>query len=316
MKMMLNRIAIIGGRGRVGGSLTRALRSAGHTVRVIGRSDGEQDPEYVARWISEAEVVLVCVPDSAIAEVVADYAGCFQQNQVVAHVSGALSLEPLAPAAARRAHIGRMHPLCAVPSPRTYLFDAAAAISGDSTAITRLYRLACDAGMRPFTLPSDETVLYHAAAVLASNGMVALASEASKLLRLCGLDEKEALAALFPLMGSALRGLQHQGLPGALTGPIARGDAEVVRAHLEALTRRGCERALPLYQSLSAAMLPLSKRLREASARSLAEIAAVLKAGEEPRGRAGAPSRRRAPLAARKQIRPRRARASRGRASS
>ena len=274
---------VVLGRGRLGGALTRALRRAG-PVRSFDRPGSERLEARRRRALADAEVVLLCVPDGLVAEVAAAHAGHFCTGQVVAHCAGALDLGPLAPAAARGAHLGSLHPLCAVPSPRTSLAGAAAAVSGDPLASRLLSRLAREAGMRPFALPAGDRALYHAAAVLAANGLVALAAESADLLRRSGLDEQATLAALSSLMGSALRGVEAEGLPGALSGPVARGDAEVVAAHLRALGERGGPRALPLYRALSGTLLELSGRLGRARPGGLGEIAAALSA---PAPRAG-----------------------------
>ncbi|MGI5860528.1 MAG: DUF2520 domain-containing protein [Myxococcales bacterium] len=266
-------ICIIG-RGRVGGALARALRRAACDARAFGRPRNARDEARAAAAIARAGVVFLCVPDDAIAEVARSHAERFRAGQVVAHCSGALDLSALAPA--RAAHLGSLHPLCAVPSPRAALAGASAAVSGDRQASRTLARLARAAGMKPFDLPVEDRARYHVAAVLASNGLVALAAEAARLLGQCGVEERAALEALLPLMRSALSGLEAHRLPGALTGPIARGDSAVVRAHLSALSSPGDARALELYRALGAALLALSQRLGRASPDQLRLIAAAV----------------------------------------
>src|SRR5690606_1661352 len=110
-----------------------------------------------------------------------------------------------------------------------------AAVDGTAAARPRLTDLAREVGLHPFHVPQDQRVRYHAAASLAANGAVALAGLAAQVLQPLGLRRDEALAALLPLLSSALAGLGRVGLPGGLTGPVARGDVEVVRRHLRAL---------------------------------------------------------------------------------
>ena len=47
-----------------------------------------------------------------------------------------------------------------------------------------------------------------------------------------GIGTDQAIKALVPLMRSTLNNLERLGLPNALTGPVSRGDASAVRAHL------------------------------------------------------------------------------------
>ncbi|HCF59429.1 MAG TPA: DUF2520 domain-containing protein [Myxococcales bacterium] len=275
-------ICIIG-RGRLGGALALALRRAGFQTRAFGRPKNDREAARAAAALAQAGVVLLCVPDGAIAETARSHAERFHAGQVVAHCSGALDLSPLAPA--RAAHLGSLHPLCAVPSPRASLTGASAAVCGDTKASRALRRLARAAGMKPFDLPVEDRALYHAAAVLASNGLVGLAAQAADLLCRCGLEEHSALEALLPLMRSALCGLEANRLPGALTGPIARGDSEVVRAHLDALSSPADARTLVLYRALGAPLLALSQRLGRASPDQVRDIAAALARARSRGGR-------------------------------
>ena len=90
-----------------------------------------------------------------------------------------------------------------------------------------------DLGGIPHHILASQKALYHAGAVVASNYLVVLASLAVELFAEAGFQEGEALQSLMPLMTGTLYNLQQVGLPRALTGPIARGDAQVVQSHLD-----------------------------------------------------------------------------------
>jgi predicted short-subunit dehydrogenase-like oxidoreductase (DUF2520 family) len=250
------------------------------------------------------------VPDRAIAEVARARAGELRRGQVVAHCSGALGLAALSPASARGAHVGSLHPLCAVPSPTASLAGAFASIDGDSRAASALARLAKEIGLTPFRLAPRRRALYHAAIAMASNGLVALADEAAGMLVACGVPKAKALDALVPLMRSALSGLERAGLPGALTGPIARGDTATVEAHLAALAKSRSLTAPLLYRALSATLVRLSSQLGQAPEEDLRRVLDALISGAP--GRAPARPRSAAPRAAPAKRRPRRARGARG----
>jgi predicted short-subunit dehydrogenase-like oxidoreductase (DUF2520 family) len=85
-------------------------------------------------------------------------------------------------------------------------------------------------------IPPTLRPLYHAGAVTASNFLVTLAAAAAGMLRSAGVEGDDALRALLPLMRGTLANLEEVGLPGALTGPIVRGDTETVRMHLARLS--------------------------------------------------------------------------------
>jgi predicted short-subunit dehydrogenase-like oxidoreductase (DUF2520 family) len=100
--------------------------------------------------------------------------------------------------------------------------------------------------------------VYHAAAVFASNYLVALAGLAVELLETIGWSEPDAVAGLVPLMEGALAEVARNGPTGALTGPIRRGDVETVTRHLEALASR--PRVADLYRMLGQIALEIAAR--------------------------------------------------------
>jgi predicted short-subunit dehydrogenase-like oxidoreductase (DUF2520 family) len=125
------------------------------------------------------------------------------------------------------------------------LEGAHAAVTGDWELGAGLAR---DLGMIPFALADAAKPVYHAASVFASNYLVTLTHAAVSLLGQAGLEREMALMALRPLQH---RSVDVAGLPP--TGPIARGDAATIAAHLDAV---GPELA-PLYRALGRATLPL-----------------------------------------------------------
>ena len=199
---MFSTIRVVG-RGRVGSAMSARLRERGIVVR-------EEQPD----------LVLLCVPDSAIRDVAADIA----PGPWVAHVSGATSLSALAP------HVRRfgVHPLQTFTRARgpEQLDGAWAAVTGETEdARTRGLWLAGRLGLRPFELRDESRILYHAGAAMASNYLVTLHRLASRLFEQAGAPPE----ALLPLMRRTIdNGFE-------LTGPIARGDWATVDAHLAAI---------------------------------------------------------------------------------
>ena len=183
------------------------------------------------------DLVLLCVPDAAIAEA----ARATTPGPWIAHVSGATPLGALAPHASRFG----MHPLQTFTRARgpEQLDGAWAAVSGETDdALARARWLAAELGLRPFQLADDRRVLYHAGAAIASNYLVTLYRSAARALELAGAPPD----ALLPLMRRTIdNGFE-------LTGPIARGDWTTVEAHLEAI-RRFAPDLEPMYRALAEA---------------------------------------------------------------
>jgi predicted short-subunit dehydrogenase-like oxidoreductase (DUF2520 family) len=237
--------------GAVGAALRERLPGAG--VKVVAtweRSSGPKPPP-----LFEVDVVFLAVPDAAIAQV----CGLIEvgPRQLVVHLAGALSLEPLRAARRKGARVGSLHPLRAfVRGERQGFAGAAAGIAGSDAATRKqLAALARRLGMNAIATRGRSRALYHAAAVLAAGSQVALFAEAVRAFRKAtGASEPQARAALLPLALGALGKLRTHPAAAVLTGPAARGDLETIRAHRKALPKD----LLPLYDQLTAVMRKLS----------------------------------------------------------
>ena len=107
---------------------------------------------------------------------------------------------------------------------------------------------------KPLIIAPNRRQLYHAAASIASNYMIAVLSFAVRVMMEAGVSEHDAIEALVPLVRGTLDNLDHLGVTAALTGPIARGDAETVRLHLTQLS--DSDRAL--YSALGQELLKVA----------------------------------------------------------
>jgi predicted short-subunit dehydrogenase-like oxidoreductase (DUF2520 family) len=230
---MLEPVSVVGA-GRVGTAVAARLRERG--VAVLSRVDRGLD-------LQGAELVLLCVPDTAIAEV----ARSIPTGPWVAHVSGATPLAALEPHTKRFS----MHPLQSFSRSRgpEQLDGAWAAVTAESEeARDEGLELARTLGLEPFVLADSDRPLYHAGAVFASNYLVTIYRAAADLLREAGAPPE----ALGPLM----RGTIDSGFE--LTGPIARGDWATVEAHLAVLRERKPELE-ELYRKLADATEALAR---------------------------------------------------------
>ncbi|MFN3337166.1 MAG: DUF2520 domain-containing protein, partial [Thermomicrobium sp.] len=151
----------------------------------------------------------------------------------------------------------------------------AVAIEADPPLAAELASLARRLGAQPFSLDPAQRPLYHAAAVLAANGLTALAGVAADLLhRATGLEREAVVRQLLPLLQGVLANLEQLGLPQALTGPMARADRATLERHVAALARETPE-WLVLYRVLAQAMLPLARERAAGDAERLAALDAL-----------------------------------------
>jgi predicted short-subunit dehydrogenase-like oxidoreductase (DUF2520 family) len=228
-----NRLAIVG-RGRVGTALARAFSEAG--LEVEGPLARGEHPT--------ADVVLLCVPDSEIAN-----AAEALDAPMLGHVSGATPLDALRSDAADRAAFG-LHPLQTVAGPETSFEGCGCAIAGSSPEALKLARsLALAARMEPFEIDDSARAAYHAAASIASNFVVTLEWMAERVAAAAGIDAEDARRMLAPLVRRTVDNWASLGPHAALTGPVARGDEVTVARQRKAIADAAPD-LLPLFDAL------------------------------------------------------------------
>ncbi len=279
----LPRTAALLGCGAVGSVLLPALRT--HKVRIVAAwNRTPRTPQWrsgaLPRAIREAEMVILSVADAAIALLCAELVSqrLIGPGQTVAHLAGALDLTALQPALLCGARIGSMHPLRAVPpgSRADAFAGATAGIDGsDDEARGQLTALAQTLGMEPLAV-SGSRALYHAAAVLAGGSLVALFAEAVRAFQSAtGATETEARTALLPLARGAFDTLASRTPAQAVTGPVPRGDAATLAAHLSSLEAHD-SRTAALYRELAKLSLALARSATRAAPEQLSAVERIL----------------------------------------
>lgn len=224
---------VIVGRGRVGRALEKGLR---HHKQVHAHVQGRRPDKQALR---AASLVVLAVPDDEIASACKAVAPHLSPKAAVVHCAGARGVEELVACAATNA-VGVMHPLASCPSATRPpdLSGTTFLVYGDRLAIERSARVA--RALHGYVVKrSVSGPAYHAAAALVANGAAALAHAGSGILQRIGFKKKEADRALGGLLRTVADNVEHIGTPAALTGPVARGDDETVRAHRRALKRVG-----------------------------------------------------------------------------
>ena len=259
------------GAGQVGRALDAALRAARWPVTLRAARRG-----FPKKPI-DADVVVLALRDrdlpAAVDHLVA--ARGVARGAVVVHVAGALGSSVLAPLRASCAGVAQMHPMISFAS-RTFFPTLARGnvhVEGDRVAVTRAKKLARALGMTPRHFPKLDTVGYHAAAALLANGAAALAAQAARVLVASHVTERDAPRMLGPLLRSVAENVEHLGFPGALTGPVRRGDPAAVEKGAKTLHARAPD-ALPLYRAAVLAQVPLARALGEVPEESLDAIEA------------------------------------------
>ena len=238
------RVGVVG-CGRVGAVLGAALQRAGHDVVAVSAVSEQsraraaallpgvsvRTPDEVVR---AAGLVLLAVPDDVLPGLVQGLAdlGTFAPGQLVAHVSGRHGLQALEPAGALPLALHPVLPFSGTATDLARLQGASFGVTAPDVLRPIAEALVVEMGGEPVWVPEHLRPLWHAALAHGANHLVTLVSSAADLLREAGADDPAAVLA--PLLTAALDGALRQG-DAALTGPVSRGDAGTVAAHLAVL---------------------------------------------------------------------------------
>lgn len=282
------RVGVVGS-GRVGAVLAAALRDSQHdVVAAHGVSDASRARAAallpgvpllpVARVVEQADVVLLAVPDDTLPGLVQGVArsGGFRRGHVVAHTSGRHGARVLASAAAAGATTMAVHPAMTFTGTAVDLARLEGTRFGVTAAPDSLPladQLVRALGGVPLHVDEDDRDLYHAALAHGANHLVTLVSDAMGMLTEAGVQD--AAGTLRPLLQAALDNVLAQG-SAALTGPVARGDAGTVAAHLRTITANAPD-SVDLYAALArhtAARAVAEGRLRSTDAAGLLDALA------------------------------------------
>jgi predicted short-subunit dehydrogenase-like oxidoreductase (DUF2520 family) len=223
--------------------------------------------------VHHADVVVLAVSDGSIETVARKVAPDLRSSATVLHCAGARGVDELRSCEAQGAAVGVLHPLVSVPSTRgnPNLRGTTFTVNGSRRAIVTGRRIARACGARTVVAKTSDA-RYHAAAALAANGAAALAFVSVGVLEGLGFDKRAAERAIGGLLQSVGENVQSLGVPGALTGPIARGDAEAVESHRKAL-RRVSRNTISAYD----AVLPIIVRCARAAGLSQSRASKILR---------------------------------------
>jgi predicted short-subunit dehydrogenase-like oxidoreductase (DUF2520 family) len=260
-------IAIVG-PGRLGGALALELKRAGYRISEIvsGKSRASRRKgralakmvrakSAVAGERLNGDLVWFCVPDREIVRVARRLADAVDwSGKVALHSSGALVSDELRELRLRGAAVASVHPLMtfvheSVPSLKSVPF----ALEGDPAAVQAARRIVRDLGAEAFSISKSRKMAYHAWGAFTSPLMIALLVTAERVAHAAGLSSAEARRRALPILRQTLANYGKLGPARAFSGPIVRGDAQVVRQHLQELKKVPEARAV--YMALARAGL-------------------------------------------------------------
>jgi 2-amino-4-hydroxy-6-hydroxymethyldihydropteridine diphosphokinase len=265
------------GPGRAGTTISLLLLGVGwRATAVAGRAPDREStraaalalecPVALASDVARgAALVVIATPDAMVEATAESLVAAAEPGALVVHLAGSLGLDALAPLAEKRpdVRLGALHPLQTIPSAREGLDRVPgswAAVAGDPA----VEALARDLGLRPFPVADADRARYHAAAVVASNHLVALLGQVERLAATAGVP----FEAFVPLVEASLDNAVTLGPAAALTGPIARGDLQTVERHLAALPSEERD----AYRALARAAMRLAGRRSTAADRLLRDL--------------------------------------------
>jgi predicted short-subunit dehydrogenase-like oxidoreductase (DUF2520 family) len=258
------------GAGTVGTALAVLLSEKGYRVAAV-YSRSRASAERLARAVSgchvaagsqavadSVDLVFITTPDSAIGTVAAQVT--WRPGSSVVHCSGADSTDILEPARRDGAHVGGFHPLqtfAGVERAIENIPGSTFAVEAVGPLLATLEEMAVALGGHAIRLQAGDKVLYHAAAVFASNYLVTLVKMATDLWQTFSIPTDRSVPALLPLIRGTLHNIETIGIPNCLTGPIARGDAGTIIKHLKALQEKAPELIFP-YKELGLQTVPIA----------------------------------------------------------
>ena len=265
------------GPGRAGTTISLALIEHGwQVVSVAGRAPDTASttaavaclgsrPALVSDAGAGAALVIVATPDRAIESAARSFAASLEPGALVLHLAGSRGLDAFADLQAARpdVRVGALHPLQSFPTAAIgleRLHGSWAAIAGDP----QVEALARTLGLQTFHVPDGQRLQYHAAAVVASNHLVALLGQVERLASACGVP----FDAFAPLVQSSVINAFGIGPALALTGPVVRGDLVTVEQHLATLDPGERE----AYRSLAREVARLTGRRDRALDRLLDDV--------------------------------------------
>jgi predicted short-subunit dehydrogenase-like oxidoreductase (DUF2520 family) len=246
------RITIVGA-GNLGAALATSLHQAGYAIdQIVFRNSGASRRK--ASWLAKrvgaqavaiarvkiaADLVWLCVPDDAIAEVGRGLAARADwKGRIVLHSSGALTSDDLAVLRRRGARVASVHPMMTfVAGASSSLAGVPFAIEGDAAAVRASRAIVKELGGKAYAIRRQDKAAYHAWGTFASPLLTALLATTEHVAAGARVNRREAKRRMLPILQQTLANYAALDAAGAFSGPIVRGDVETIRRHLRVLRK-------------------------------------------------------------------------------
>jgi predicted short-subunit dehydrogenase-like oxidoreductase (DUF2520 family) len=254
--------------------IARDVRCSMARARILAKKVGSHADSIRGAQIS-ADIVWLCVPDSEISGVARQLAKCIDakdqdwKGRVALHSSGALTSDELASLRRCGAAVASVHPLMTfVKGSGTSLAGISFAIEGDAAGARQARQIVNALGGQASSVRKQDKVAYHAWGTFASPLLTSLVATSERVAALAGVPAKAARRRILPMVAQTIANYAAAGAASAFSGPIVRGDVEVVQRHLRAL--RAIPETREVYLALARAALKyLPGKRREAMKRLL-----------------------------------------------
>jgi predicted short-subunit dehydrogenase-like oxidoreductase (DUF2520 family) len=257
---------------------SRTLASAQRLASSITGCAICNNPQQVADL---AQAVFITTPDDKIADIAASLD--WHAGQFVIHCSGVHSTDILEPAHKFGAYTCCLHPLQTFASIEEAIHNmhgSTFALEGDEQALAVAEEMAKVLQGNIIRLKASDKILYHAAAVTLSNYLVTLMKTAADLWQSFGVSQEDAVKAMLPLLKGTVNNIERVGIPGCLTGPIARGDIGTVQKHMQAL-EKGNPDALDTYRTLGLQTISIALAKGRISLETAEELRSALEGRQD-----------------------------------
>jgi predicted short-subunit dehydrogenase-like oxidoreductase (DUF2520 family) len=277
------------GAGITGTALAVCLFNRGYPVKAVSSKRFSSacqlaslitqcTPFKTAQEVADtSNLIFITTPDDIIATIATNVH--WHDKQHVVHCSGAHSIDILMPARNLGAYTGCFHPLQTFAGTEQAIKNMPGStfgIEAEEPLLSILQSFAQSMKGDWVILKPEDKILYHVAAVFASNYLVTLVKLATDLWQEFGISNTQAIKALMPLIRGTLNNLENIGLPDCLTGPIARGDIGTVKKHLHALLMSG-QHLQTSYKELGQQTIPIALAKGKIDTVIAKELQAILK---------------------------------------
>lgn len=237
--------------------------------------------------VKTSDLIFITTPDSVIETVANQIAKIYSEENSIrslgllkgktfVHMSGAHSSECLKVLEIKGADVASLHPIQSIADVETavkQLETSVFSIEGTQGALNSLIELLEKMQNTYFTIKSEQKTLYHMAACTVSNYLVTLVDAGLSMYESIGIDRETGYKALYPLIRGTVENLKHMDTKEALTGPIARGDINTVKAHLNAVHDKQLE---DFYRYLGQATVRIAKQKSHADSSKLGKLEELL----------------------------------------